>query len=136
MLDQSDCNRELPFGINDHEVSFEEDQLFDLGRDLGANIVCYFLPGGSTSPRFEGCAAHPDGRRGFWVRFNASRWTFGHELGHIVGNLRHAESRSNLMWETPDEITLIPPRITRAQCAIPTIAYLSGVLLDGDVERC
>lgn len=139
MLDQRDCNAGGPLdflGINDHEVSLEERGLFELGRELGADVVCYFLPGGSTSPGFAGCAAHPDGRRGFWVRFGSNRWVFAHELGHIVGNLRHAGSKSNLMWDTPSEITETPPRITKAQCAIPPNAFLSGVLLDRDVEEC
>jgi hypothetical protein len=143
ILDQRDCNRPGPLGfigIHDHEVSFEERQLFDLGRDLGANIVCYFLPGGSTNPGLGGCAAHPDGRRGFWVRFDSqfggNRWGFAHELGHIVGSLPHADSRSNLMWPTPSQITTTPPQLTHAQCALPTAAFVFGVNLDRDVERC
>jgi len=139
MLDQTDCNAGGPLGfigINDHEVSAEERQLFAFGRGSDANIVCYFLPGGSTNPGKGGCAAHPPGLRGFWVEFDTSRWMFAHELGHIVGNLGHAESKSNLMWRKPSQITETPPILTKAQCAIPSIAFFSGVTLDPDVERC
>lgn len=120
MLDQDDCNAGwlLDFiGIGDHDVSHEEDHLFGLGRDLGADVVCYFLPQGSTDPTLGGCAAHPDGRRGFWVRFDESRWIFSHELGHVVGDLGHDDSTTNLMYDTPYKISVTPPVIKLYQCA-------------------
>lgn len=135
MLDQRDCNAGwvLDFiGIGDHEVSNEEDQLFSLGRDLGADIVGYFLPQGSTNPNLGGCAAHPGGRRGFWVAFGASQWMFAHELGHIVGDLGHRGSTDNLMFNTPGSITATPPEIKDDQCLHP----FGGVLRDRDVEEC
>lgn len=140
-LDQRDCNAGGPFdfiGINDHEVSGEERRLFDLGRDLGANVVCYFLPGGSTNPGLGGCAAHPDGRRGFWVGFQTSRWMLAHELGHVVGNLGHRGSRSNLMWPTPGQINSTPPQIDELQCGAVDLPFdiPVGVQNDPDVERC
>ena len=142
MLDQRDCNAGGPLdflGINDHEVSSEERQLFAFGRDVGGNIVCYFLPGGSTNPGLAGCAAHPDGRRGFWVRFGSNHWVFAHELGHIVGNLRHTDTKSNLMWDTPREITSTPPQLTQLQCeGFPSFfgGRIGGVQNDRDIERC
>ncbi|MGH3508525.1 MAG: hypothetical protein ACRDO2_15105 [Nocardioidaceae bacterium] len=142
-LDQTDCNAGGPLdilGIGDHEVSTEERLLFNIGRNLGANIVCYFLPGGSTNPNLGGCAAHPDNHRGFWVQFGSSRWMFAHELGHIVGNLSHRDSKSNLMWDTPGQITSTPPRITTLQCGdlpIPVPFPVDvGVKNDPDVELC
>ncbi len=48
ILDQDDCNAGwlLDFiGIGDHDVSDEEDDLFDLGRSLGARIIGYFVQG-------------------------------------------------------------------------------------------
>ncbi|MGY9056067.1 MAG: hypothetical protein ACKVGZ_10775 [Alphaproteobacteria bacterium] len=37
ILDQDDC------AGSGHSVSAEEDTLFDLGRNLGADIVCYYI---------------------------------------------------------------------------------------------
>ncbi len=63
VLEQTDCL------LSGHVVSEEEDELFDLGRDLGADIVGYYVQGDTAG--FRGCAAHPPGRRGFWVGDNA-----------------------------------------------------------------
>ena len=139
MLDQTDCNAGGPLdflGINDHEVSLEELQLFTFGRNVGANIVCYFLPGGSTSTGPSGCAAHPDGRRGFWVKFGSGHWVFAHELGHIVGNLQHTNVKSNLMLHKTGEITSTPPQLTQFQCAGFPPRFPGGVKNDPDMERC
>jgi hypothetical protein len=49
MLDQSDCNAGglLDFiGINDHEVSLEERELFAFGRTLGATLCATSCPEG------------------------------------------------------------------------------------------
>lgn len=145
-FDQRDCNAGwvLDFlGFGDHEVSKEEDDLFSLGRDLGASIVCYYLPGGATSG-LRGCAAHPGGRRGFWVGPSATQWTFAHELGHIVGNLGHSKSNSNLMFGGrggTGSITSNPPRLSKRQCAgrfrpgtLPT--GKRGMINDRAVEGC
>lgn len=151
-LDQRDCNAGwmLDFlGVGDHEVSKEEDDLFSLGRDLGASIVCYYLPrdpaipasGGATSG-LRGCAAHPGGRRGFWVGPNATQWTFAHELGHIVGNLGHSKSNSNLMFGGRGgtaSITSNPPRLSKRQCAgtfPPDPLSPGGMINDRAVEGC
>ena len=60
VFDQNDCGGV----VGGHVVSDDEDELFDLGRGLGANIVCYYV---FSATAFGGCAAHPPGRRGFWV---------------------------------------------------------------------
>ena len=55
---------------------------------------------------------------------------FGHELGHIVGNLAHADTKSNLMWDTPGEITSTPPQLTQLQCegvTVPILGTIGGV---------
>lgn len=131
IFDQRDCNAGwfLDFiGIGDHEVSGEERALFNLGRDLGADVTCYFLPQGATSGS-AGCAAHPDGRRGFWVGPTRSQWTFAHELGHVVGNLGHRNSRSNLMFGGGTvNINVTPPQLTSGQC--------DDIADDRDVEEC
>lgn len=133
VLDQDDCNAGwlLDFiGIGDHDVSAEEDDLFDLGRSLGANIVGYFIPGAVSG--LAGCAAHPGGRRGFWVSMaGSSQWTFGHELGHIVGDLGHSGDNRNLMFTPTASIVASPPEVSDVQCFLP---LLGGVVHDPDVE--
>ncbi len=108
VLDQTDC---LADG---HQVSEDEDALFDLGRDLGADIVCYYIQGDTAG--FRGCAAHPPGRRGFWVGDTATEWTFVHELTHVVGNNPHVTDRDNLMFRNTGQLTNVPPDLTGTQC--------------------
>lgn len=108
ILDQTDCL------ANGHVVSDEEDELYDLGRDLGADIVAYYIQGDTAG--FRGCAAHPPGRRGFWVGDTATQWTFVHELTHVVGNNRHDTDRDNLMFSNTGMITNPPPDLTADQC--------------------
>jgi hypothetical protein len=109
ILNQDDC---LASG---HSVSADEDDLFDLGRDLGANIVAYYI-NGSNGTTFRGCAAHPPDRRGFWVGQTASQWTFAHELTHVVGDNGHETDTDNLMINNTGTITNPPPDLTNTQC--------------------
>lgn len=120
VLDQTDC---LSSG---HQVSDEEDELFDLGRDLGADIVGYYIQGDTAG--FRGCAAHPPGRRGFWVGDTATEWTFVHELTHVVGDNAHVTNTDNLMFRNTGMLTNLPPDLTGSQC--------SRIRGDEDVARC
>jgi hypothetical protein len=108
MLDQTDC---LATG---HVVSEEEDELFDLGRDLGADIVGYYIRAATSGAR--GCAAHPPGRRGFWVGDTATQWTLIHETTHVVGDNPHETDTDNLMLNNTGNITNPPPDLTSSQC--------------------
>jgi hypothetical protein len=108
VLDQTDC---LTDG---HSVSEEEDELFDLGRDLGADVVGYYIQGDTAG--FRGCAAHPPGRRGFWVGDTATQWTFVHELTHVVGDNPHDTDMDNLMFRNTGRITNQPPDLDGEQC--------------------
>ena len=108
-LDQDDC---LSSG---HSVSDEEDDLFDLGRSEGAEIVAYYI-NGSNGTTFRGCAAHPPGRRGFWVGSSATQWTFVHEMTHVVGDNGHNSSTDNLMISNTGTITNPPPDLNSSQC--------------------
>lgn len=119
-LDQDDC------AGSGHSVSDEEDELFDLGRDLGANIVCYYINGDGGGLR--GCAAHPSDRRGFWVGSSASAWTWVHELTHIVGDNSHVSDTDNLMINNTGTITNAPPDLTSSQC--------DRINDDTDMEAC
>ena len=121
ILDQDDC-----FGSG-HSVSDEEDELFDLGRDMGADVVGYYI--NSSNGGFAGCAAHPPGRRGYWTGSSASPWTFGHEMGHVIGDNSHVSDSDNLMYGGGTiNITNPPPDLTNSQC--------SRINSDPDVESC
>ncbi|MFQ5874079.1 MAG: hypothetical protein ACE5JL_09790 [Dehalococcoidia bacterium] len=121
ILDQDDC-----LGGASHSVSDEEDDLFNLGRGLGANIVAYYI--NSSNGGFAGCAAHPPGRRGFWVGSTASAWTFAHELTHVVGDNSHVANSNNLMFTPTANITNLPPDLTNSQC--------NDISSDPDMETC
>jgi len=108
ILDQDDC------ASSGHSVSDEEDQLFDFGRSLGADIVCYYI--NTSNGGFVGCAAHPPGRRGFWVGNGASPRTFAHELTHVVGDNSHESDSDNLMSTPTSAITNLPADLTNSQC--------------------
>lgn len=126
VLNQDDC---LGSG---HSVSDEEDELFDLGRNLGANVVGYYINGSNFGTNVSGCAAHPPGRRGFWVNQNAavySPWTFAHELTHVVGDNSHVSDTDNLMMGSGTiNITNPPPDLTNTQC--------NDIVSDTDMESC
>lgn len=119
-LDQDDCSG------SGHSVSDEEDDLFDLGRSLGADIVCYYINGDTAG--LAGCAAHPPGRRGYWVGSGASPWTFAHELTHVVGDNSHVSNSDNLMSTPTANITNPPPDLTEGQC--------NRIEDDPDIEEC
>ena len=109
-----------------HVVSTEEDALFNLGRNLGANIVGYYI--NASSGGFRGCAAHPPGRRGFWVGSTATQWTWVHELTHVVGDNPHETDTDNLMFNNTGSITNPPPDLTADQC--------QRIGSDPDMETC
>ncbi|HEU4456566.1 MAG TPA: hypothetical protein VFR81_26095 [Longimicrobium sp.] len=111
VLSQADCN------FPPHAVSAEEDELFSLGRGLGADVVAYYIGGSSFGDNVLGCAAHPPDRRGFWVVHDT---TFGlvwaHEVTHVVGENPHVNNTSNLMHPFADEVTNLPPDLNEEQC--------------------
>jgi len=120
VLDQDDCRS------GGHSVSDEEDELFDIGRNLGADVVCYYI--NTSNGGFAGCAAHPNNRRGFWVGSGASPRTWAHELSHVVGDNRHVSNSDNLMSTPTASITNLPADLSSSQC--------DDILDDPDVESC
>lgn len=126
VLTQTDC---LAAG---HVVSGEEDQLFDLGRGVGADVVGYYIQ--SDVAGFRGCAAHPAGRRGFWVADIATQWTLAHEMTHVVGDNRHVADSNNLMFTPTSGITNPPPDLTSDQRARilndPALLCIPSVVLN------
>ena len=117
VLDQPGC----PFGVQSSPTT-EETNLFNLGRDLKANLVCYFIAG-STNPALGGCAAYPAGLRGFWRGFNQGANVSAHELAHVVGLNPHPGDdpdiadvdQNNLMWPIPAAITNQPADLETVQ---------------------
>jgi hypothetical protein len=71
-------------------VTAEQTQLFN-NRNNGpvTDVVVYFVR--STNPPLNGCAAFPAGLPAAVVTQGASRWTLGHEVGHVLG-LPHCDS--------------------------------------------
>jgi hypothetical protein len=86
-LDVGECRR--------GQTTAEQNLLFANRNNAGPNdVVVYFVR--STDPPFNGCAAHPDGRPGAAVASGATQWTFGHEIGHVLG-LNHVNDNTRLM---------------------------------------
>jgi hypothetical protein len=129
VLDQPTC----PLGVQSDPTD-DEDALFDFGRDLGADVVGYYV--GGTQRALGGCAAYPAGRRGFWVMYGTSQWMLAHELTHVIGGNPHPEDdpqvpdndQDNLMWNTPGRITHPPPDLRAVQC--------DRIHGNGDIEAC
>ena len=87
-LDVGSC----PLGTN---TTAEQTTLFGNRNNAGPNdIVVYFVR--STVPPSNGCATHPAGRPGAVVAQGATRWTLGHEVGHVL-TLRHVNDNNRLM---------------------------------------
>jgi hypothetical protein len=123
VLNQNPC----PLGVQQNPTA-EENDLFDLGRDLGADVVGYYITGSTNSTR-GGCSAYPAGRRGFWAGFNQSLNMVAHELTHVIGlNPHDTTDQNNLMWRNPGAITNQPPDLTDDQCL--------RVRDDGSIESC
>jgi hypothetical protein len=126
VISQTDC---LRVG---HVVSVDEDELFDLGRGLGPDIVGYYLQ--SDAAGFRGCAAHPPERRGFWVANSATRWTLPHELTHVVGHNPHVGDSDNLMFTPTSSITNPPPDLSDDQrtriLQDPALLSVPSIVLD------
>jgi hypothetical protein len=127
VLTQTDC------AATGHVVSDEEDELFDLGRSLGAEVIGYYVA--SDTGGFRGCAAHPPGRRGFWSGDSATQWTFIHEATHVVGDNPHISDSDNLMFVNGTaSITNLPPNmneIQRARILIdPALLSIESIVLN------
>ncbi len=92
----------------------EQNMLYANRNNVGNNdIVIYFVR--STVPPFNGCAAHPLGQAGAVVAQGATRWTLGHEVGHVLG-LNHINDNDRLMTENGTaNITNPPPDLVNSE---------------------
>jgi hypothetical protein len=105
-------------------VSAEQIQLFNNRNFVGANdMVVYYVR--STVPAYNGCAAHPAGRPGAVVVRSASRWTLGHELGHVMG-IHHVNDNNRLMTGNGTfNITNPPPDLSAGEITTLNTSGLS-----------
>jgi hypothetical protein len=93
------------------QTTAAQNALFQNRNNVGANdIVIYFVR--STVPPLNGCSAFPAGEPGSVVTQTASRWTLGHEVGHVLG-LNHISG----------ENTNCPPQMPSC-CSTPNFTRL------------
>jgi hypothetical protein len=129
-LSQEDCKR---FG---HVVSAEEDELFDIGRGLDAELVGYYIDASSFGDNVLGCAAHPPGRRGFWVIHDTTfDFVWAHEATHVIGQNPHVtDDTDNLMYPFVDVVTNLPADLNDDQRATilndPALLSIESIVLN------
>jgi hypothetical protein len=101
-------------GCTSGTTTAEQNSLFANRNFVGANeVTVYFVR--STSPAYNGCAAFPAGRPGAVVASIASRWTMGHEVGHVLG-LSHVNNNDRLMTGNgTSNITNPPPDLVSSE---------------------
>lgn len=109
------------------QTTAEQNSLFGNRNFMSGNdLVVYYVR--STVPGYNGCAAHPAGRPGCVVVRSASRWTLGHEFGHVLG-LRHVSNNDRLMTGLGTfNITNPPPDLTTAESTTMRNSALSTPL--------
>lgn len=124
-------NLSLP-SLNDVDVgscmmgstTSEQNSLFNNRDFVGSkDLVVYYVR--STVPGYNGCAAHPSGKPGSVVVRSASRWTLGHEFGHVLG-LNHVNNNDRLMTGNGTfNITNPPPNLTSSESSTMRNSSLS-----------
>ena len=95
------------------QTTSDQVKLFANRNNAGPNdIVAYLVR--ATIPPFNGCAAFPAGEPGAIVASGATRWTLGHEVGHVLG-LQHVNDNTNLMTGNGTANIVGTPVLTTAQ---------------------
>lgn len=107
-----------------NQESNEQELLDKLGGRTGVkpfDVVVYYAnriteADGTT---LNGCAGHLPNRPSVVVAATGSRWTLGHELGHVLLGPSftpgHSLDKGNLMFAPTVDITADPPSFTEAQ---------------------
>jgi hypothetical protein len=92
----------------------EQTQLFANRNGLGASdVAVYFVD--ATVPAFNGCAAHPVNVPACIIASGASKWTVGHEDGHVLGLIHVADAHNLMTGGGTDNITNPPPILNNTQ---------------------
>jgi hypothetical protein len=92
----------------------EQDRLFALRDGVELNDIVVYLVR-TTNPALNGCAAFPSDRPSAVVVRNATRFTFAHEVGHILG-LNHVNDNTRLMTGNGTaNITVAVPVLTSGE---------------------
>ena len=103
----------------------EQDLLFGLGslQGVGPNDISVFYvnrAAKSDGTALAGCAASVGVHKAVVVAAAGSRWTLGHEVGHVLlGDFRptHSTNPNNLMFAPTSNINANPPILTPEQVA-------------------
>jgi hypothetical protein len=118
----------------DEKLTDELGELHKLGlQGVGADeIVIYFAPKvtDETGGEINGCAAINADRPAVVVSSTSTKWTMGHELGHVLlGKFTpgHSTDNSNLMYAPTAGIIANPPGFTPEQLkVIQSSRYISA----------
>ena len=105
-------------------ITAEQDTLFDNRNNVGDDdIAIYFVQ--ATNPPLNGCAASPADRPSAVVASIASRWTLGHEVGHVLG-LSHVDNNDRLMTGNgTNNITNPPPDLSSGETSTMSSSRLT-----------
>jgi hypothetical protein len=107
----------------------QQNQLFQNRNNVGQNeIVVYFVR--SLVPAGNGCATFPAGTPGAAVAQIASRWTTGHEVGHVLG-LTHISGENAPACTTPDFTRLMTGCGTSNITGVPVIVQAEINTMEG-----
>jgi hypothetical protein len=129
IVDIGECKGSICTGNGSTE---DQATLFANRNGLGpTDVAAYFVD--STVKATNGCAIHPVDVPSCIVTKGASRWTLGHEVGHVLC-LRHVDDSDNLMTGGgTDNITNPPPNLTGEQIATmqeaPSAIDCRGVII-------
>lgn len=105
-------------------LSADQQQVHNLRDDYRSSpneIRIYFVNEirEANGKPLNGCGGHLPGRPAVTVATSSTRWTFAHELGHLLLGAAfrpvHADDRNNLMHAPTSEITGDPPVLTPTQ---------------------
>jgi len=104
----------------------QQNQLFQNRNNVAQNEIVVYLVR-SLVPAANGCATFPAGSPGASVAQVASRWTTGHEVGHVLGLSHIAGENTNCptgipqCCSTPDFTRLMTGCGTSNITGVPTI---------------